>query len=192
MRAPVTLWLNRALIPVSASPELRGNAGMNRIGRLQRACRRAFRAASASELPTSALMSWARPRGELRSAGRCGCVGRGANGSGACATVSHLARTRWRKAISLEPTARLYGDSRRNCQARGPLGKNSQSRIASHRLCRWLFVLHPSISAYPSARSDRKRGLAKLRLDGPLRSCGTRAGRQLQYCRALAIAQARD
>jgi hypothetical protein len=25
-----------------------------------------------------------------------------------------------------------------------------------------------------------------------LRSCGTRAGRQLQYCRALAIAQARD
>jgi hypothetical protein len=36
---------------------------MSRIGRLQRACRRAFRAASASELPTSALMSWARPRG---------------------------------------------------------------------------------------------------------------------------------
>jgi hypothetical protein len=36
---------------------------MNRIGRLHKACRRAFRAASASELPTSALMSWARPRG---------------------------------------------------------------------------------------------------------------------------------
>jgi hypothetical protein len=50
----VTLWLNRALIPVSASPELRGNAGMSRIGRLQRACRRGSRAASASELPTSA------------------------------------------------------------------------------------------------------------------------------------------
>jgi hypothetical protein len=51
----------------------------------------------------------------------------------------------------------------------------------------------PSISAYPSARSDRKRGHAKLRLDdSPLRSCGTRAGRQLQHCRALAGAQARD
>jgi hypothetical protein len=65
-RAPVTLWLNRALIPVSASPELRGNAGMSRIGRLQRACRRAFLAASASELPTSALMAWARPRGAIQ------------------------------------------------------------------------------------------------------------------------------
>jgi hypothetical protein len=55
------------------------------------------------------------------------------------------------------------------------------------------FVLHPSISAYPSARSDRKRGLAKLPLDdGLLRSCGTRPGRQLQHSRALAIAQARD
>jgi hypothetical protein len=61
LRALVTLWLNRSLIP--ASPELRRNAGMSRIGRLQRACRRAFRAASASELPTSALMAWARPRG---------------------------------------------------------------------------------------------------------------------------------
>ena len=41
--------------------------------------------------------------------------------------------------------------------------------------------------------SDRKRGLAKLRLDdGLLRGCSTRAGRQLQHCRALAIAQARD
>jgi len=50
-----------------------------------------------------------------------------------------------------------------------------------------------AISAYPSARSDRKRGLAKLRLDdGLLRGCSTRAGRQLQHCRALAIAQARD
>ena len=50
-----------------------------------------------------------------------------------------------------------------------------------------------AISAYPSARSDRKRGLAKLRLDdGLLRSCGTRPGRQLQHSRALAIAQARD
>jgi len=50
-----------------------------------------------------------------------------------------------------------------------------------------------AISAYPSARSDRKRGLAKLPLDdGLLRSCGTRPGRQLQYSRALAIAQARD
>ena len=40
------------------------------------------------------------------------------------------------------------------------------------------FVLHPLINAYPSARSDRKRGLPKLRLDdGPLRSCGTRVGR---------------
>jgi hypothetical protein len=39
---------------------------------------------------------------ELRSVGRCGCVGRGANGSGACATVSHLARTSWRKAMSLK------------------------------------------------------------------------------------------
>ena len=43
-----------------------------------------------------------------------------------------------------EPTVYLYGESGRNCQARGPLGKNSQSRIASHRLCRWLFVLHPA------------------------------------------------
>src|SRR5260370_10490792 len=76
---------------------------------------------------------------------------------------------------------------------RGPLGKNSQSRIASHRMCcRWLFVLHPAISAYPSARSYRKQGLAKLRPDdSPPRTCGTRAGRQLQHCRALAIAQAR-
>ena len=50
-----------------------------------------------------------------------------------------------------------------------------------------------AISAYPSARSDRKRGLAKLRLDdGLLRRCGIRPGRQLQHCRALAIAQARD
>jgi len=80
-----------------------------------------------------------------------------------------------------------------NCQARSPLSKNSQSGIAAHRLCRRLFVSHPLISAYPSARSDRKRGLAKLWLDdGPLRSCGTRVGRQLQHCRALAIAQARD
>jgi hypothetical protein len=55
-----------------------------------------------------------------------------------------------------------------------------------------LFVLNPS-DTYPYARSVRKRGLAKLRLDGgPLRSCNTRAGRQLQHCRALAIAQARD
>jgi hypothetical protein len=69
----------------------------------------------------------------------------------------------------------------------------NQNRFASHRLCRWLFVLQPSISAYPSARSDRKRGLAKLPLDdGPLRNCGIRPGRQLQHCRALAIAQARD
>src|SRR3954463_4138882 len=67
------------------------------------------------------------------------------------------------------------------------------SGIASHRHSRWFFVLHPSISAYPSARSDRKRGLAKLPFDdGLLRSCGTRPGRQLQYSRALAIAQARD
>jgi hypothetical protein len=37
-----------------------------------------------------------------------------------------------------------------------------------------------AISAYPSARSDRKRGLAKLRLDDdPLRRCGIRPGRQL-------------
>jgi hypothetical protein len=36
---------------------------MSRIGRLQRACRRTFLAAAASELPTSALMVWARPRG---------------------------------------------------------------------------------------------------------------------------------
>ena len=57
----------------------------------------------------------------------------------------------------------------------------------------WFFVLHPSISAYPSARSDRKRGFAKLPFDdGLLRSCGTRPGRQLQHSRALAIAQARD
>ena len=70
---------------------------------------------------------------------------------------------------------------------------DSQSGIASHRHSRWFFVLHPSISAYPSARSDRKRGLAKLPLDdGLLRSCGTRPGRQLQHSRALAIAQARD
>ena len=70
---------------------------------------------------------------------------------------------------------------------------DSQSGIASHRHRWWFFVLHPSISAYPSARSDRKRGLAKLPLDdGLLRSCGTRPGRQLQHSRALAIAQARD
>ena len=50
-----------------------------------------------------------------------------------------------------------------------------------------------AISAYPSARSDRKRGLAKLRLDdGPLRRCGIRPGWQLQHCRTLAIAQTRD
>ena len=72
-------------------------------------------------------------------------------------------------------------------------GLRSQSGIASHRHSRWFFVLHPSISAYPSARSDRKRGLAKLPFDdGLLRSCGTRPGRQLQHSRALAIAQARD
>jgi hypothetical protein len=44
-----------------------------------------------------------------------------------------------------EPTVYLYGESGRSCQAR-PLGENSQSRIASHRPCRWLFVLHPLIS----------------------------------------------
>jgi hypothetical protein len=50
------------------------------------------------------------------------------------------------------------------------------------------------ISAYSSARSDRKGRLAKLRLDdGPLRGLGgSRAGWQLQHCRALAITQARD
>jgi hypothetical protein len=36
------------------------------VRRLQRACRRAFRAASASELPTSALMAWARSRGAIQ------------------------------------------------------------------------------------------------------------------------------
>jgi hypothetical protein len=40
---------------------------MERIGRLQRACRRAFLAAAATELPTSALMAWARPRGATRA-----------------------------------------------------------------------------------------------------------------------------
>ena len=56
----------------------------------------------------------------------------------------------------------------------------------SSRIC-------PSISVCETPRSDRKRGLAKLRLDdGLLRGCSTRAGRQLQHCRALAIAQARD
>ena len=50
-----------------------------------------------------------------------------------------------------------------------------------------------AISAYPSARSDRKRGLAKLRLDdGPLRRCGIRPGRHLQHCRTLAFAKMRD
>jgi hypothetical protein len=56
----------------------------------------------------------------------------------------------------------------------------------SSRIC-------PSISICEPPRSDRKRGLAKLRLDdGLLRGCRTRAGRQLQDCGALAIAQARD
>ena len=79
-------------------------------------------------------------------------------------------------------------------QVSSPVASISPDSLFGHRLCcRWLFVLHPSISADPSARSDRKQGLAKLRLDdGPPRSCGTRAGRQLQHCRALAIAQARD
>ena len=73
------------------------------------------------------------------------------------------------------------------------LGDCDSQRIMSHRHSRWFFVLHPSISAYPSARSDRKRGLAKLPLDDRLlRSCGTRPGRQLQHCRTLAIAQTRD
>src|SRR4029077_3080683 len=50
----------------------------------------------------------------------------------------------------------------------------------SSRIC-------PSISICEPPRSDRKRGLAKLRLDdGLLRGCSTRAGRQLQHCRALA------
>jgi hypothetical protein len=48
--------------------------------------------------------------------------------------------------------------------------------------------IHPSVSR----DLDREQGFAKLPLDhGLLRSCGTRAGRQLQHCRALAIAQAR-
>ena len=58
---------------------------------------------------------------------------------------------------------------------------------------RWFFVSHPSISAYPSARSDPKRGLAKLPLDDGSSAVAARGpGRQLQHSRALAIAQARD
>src|ERR1700745_3625194 len=56
----------------------------------------------------------------------------------------------------------------------------------SSRIC-------PSMSISEPPRSDRKRGLAKLRLDdGLLRGCSTRAGRPLQHCRALAIGPTRD
>ena len=54
----------------------------------------------------------------------------------------------------------------------------NQNRFASHRLVPVALRITHAISAYPSRRSDRKRGLPKLRLDdGLLRSCGARIGR---------------
>jgi hypothetical protein len=78
---------------------------------------------------------------------------------------SHRSGTRRLHATYYEASTGIHmGESGRNCQAPGHLGKNSQSQFASHRLCRWLFVLQP--------RSARIRPRDQIESEDS-RSCGS-------------------